>query len=147
MLMAYGASTLHWSVLENCIDLLVAITFHRFGGNEIDKEIPRMFGRKTKYLKKVFRRSSALSPVADMAIRAIEDAEELSDRRHLITHGSPREYHPDRIEYRWLKVTPSMHVLESHTVTLVQVRKLAEDALLTSVPLARIGERLAQELG
>ncbi|GLS02779.1 hypothetical protein GCM10007859_28100 [Brevundimonas denitrificans] len=146
ILIAVGACTIHWSILENCIDLMVAVTFHRFGGNEVRKDLPRMFSVKTEYLKKVFRVSPRLALLRDAAIDGIEKAEALSKRRHLLTHGSPREYGPDWMAYTWLKVTPTMHMLEQHTITLDEVREIATEAINISLPLANIAERLAMSL-
>lgn len=146
MLMAFGASTIHWSILESLIDVAVAITFHRFGGNQIRDDLPRMFSTKTEYLKKAFRRSDELVSVRDLAITTIQDAEALAKRRHLMTHGSPSEYGPDWMIYTWLKVTPTMHVMERHTVTLGEARGVAAEAVQIALPLARIVESLSKRL-
>jgi hypothetical protein len=82
-----GMIVTNWSFVENALDHWTAIVFHDFGGSKIEAEMPRMFGRKVKFLSKCFRRIEALSPFKDDAMKVIRRACELSDMRHFVVHG------------------------------------------------------------
>jgi hypothetical protein len=77
----------NWSFVENALDHWTAIVFHDFNGASIEKEMPRMFGRKVKFLSKCFRRIEALSPFKEDAMKVIRRCCELSDMRHFVVHG------------------------------------------------------------
>lgn len=84
---AVGMIVTNWSFVENALDHWTAIVFDDFGGSRIEPEMPRMFGRKVKFLSKCFKRIDALSPFKDDALKVIQRASELSDMRHYIVHG------------------------------------------------------------
>lgn len=144
MLMALGAGTLHWSLLESALDALVAMVFHRFDGRKIEAELPRMMGRKLKFLKRGFHRSPKLAHLAETAANYFDQVEALSERRNLLIHGSPAKCWDDAIEFNWLKVQATTHLLERHTVTLDQMRGLADEILDVALPVSRLTHRIME---
>jgi len=77
----------NWSFAENGLDHWTAIVFHDFGGSNIEKEMPRMFGRKVSFLKACFRKIDDLAPFKEDASKFITRMVELSDMRHYVVHG------------------------------------------------------------
>jgi hypothetical protein len=84
---AIGMIVTNWSFVENSLDHWTALTFHDFGGSDIEAEMPRMFGRKVKFLSKCFKRIEKLAPYRDDAAKVLSRIVELSDLRHYIVHG------------------------------------------------------------
>lgn len=123
---------------------MVAMSFHRFGGKDTDSELPRMLARELTFLKKIFTRSPELANVRDQARELFGRVKVLGERRHLLTHGYPNSYWSDRIEYTWIKATETMHMVEQHTLTLVQVREIAMSSLKLAGDLTPLAESMAR---
>lgn len=83
-----GMIIVNWTFVENALDAWTAIAFHEHNASSIERQLPKMFGRKVKFLKKCFRRLPGLAPFSDEAIAFIERANELSEIRHYVAHGT-----------------------------------------------------------
>ena len=143
MLTVIGACTLHWSLAEAGVDALVTMVYHRFGGKAVERDIPRMLGRKVKFLRKGFQRSPLLQHMAAEAALLLGQIEELSEKRNLMIHGTPLKHGPEMIEFRWLKTEGSGQRLESHTVTHAEFQALATDTLLVGNAIAGLAKRIS----
>ena len=77
----------NWSFVENSLDSWAASAFSSYGGNQIEKEMPRQFSRKVKFLRKCFNRLPGLSPFAAHSTAILERATALADTRHYVIHG------------------------------------------------------------
>lgn len=122
---ALGYSTLAWALLETGLDILVAITFHRFDGQLSHPEIPRSLSRKIGYLRDVAK----LRPGHPWALRILtvaDVAEELSDERHHVTHGVATGGFDGETTYvfRFL-YEKTMHRPLERPVSVAQLRELS----------------------
>jgi len=90
---AIGRLTISWAHLELGLDCLVEITYHGFGGSDIEQEIPRSLKRKLSYLRAVFRNMQLLPSDSlkgyEYLFNEIKDA---STTRHDIIHGVVTEH-------------------------------------------------------
>jgi hypothetical protein len=142
MLMVIGACTIHWAMVEALLDTMVAVCFHRFGGNALEKDIPKMLNRKIDLLRRVFNRRPELADAKDAARVLFDKTKALADQRHLLTHGTPSVFWSDKIEYTWIKVTPKMHMVEKHEVTFSDAYSLARESLNLAHELAPIAQAM-----
>ncbi|HEY8595999.1 MAG TPA: hypothetical protein VIL84_12220 [Devosiaceae bacterium] len=103
-----GMLVLNWSFVENTLDMWTAIAYRDVGGDEIEKEIPKMFSRKVKYLRKCFRRLAPLAPHRKACLHFVERAKAISDIRHNIVHGTLSDYDPETemITFSILELNP-----------------------------------------
>ena len=77
----------HWSFVERGIDTSIAVIFHEAGGNTIEPELPRMYKRKTKFLRKCFNKLPPLAGFAAEGRALLGRASALVGIRHTVIHG------------------------------------------------------------
>ncbi|RIX32266.1 hypothetical protein [Sphingomonas edaphi] len=136
---ALGYSTLAWALLETGLDILVAITFHRFDGNQSHPEIPRSLSRKIGYLKDIAKLRPG-HPWANRILAIAATAGELSDERHHVTHGVATGGFDGESTYVFrLLYEKTMHQPLERPVSVTQLRELSaktRDAAIAALDLA-----------
>ena len=115
--MNLGLITLHWSYIETSLDALVAITYHHHGGNKIERELPRMLGRKLRYLKRAFNRAPSLAKTAVEAVAFFDQVDDISDKRHVLIHGYASAFTAAGVQFTKLRIEPQFHHIEEHFVS------------------------------
>lgn len=87
---AIGWVEVNWSLMESQLDRWSQVLFivHKWRGKDgKEKEIPRGYARKVRYLRGGFNRLPALKAFKDDCIDVLERADDLSETRHDLTHG------------------------------------------------------------
>jgi len=69
------------------LDTIVYTIFEHYGGQSIEKEIPRSFTRKTAFIKKAAK-LPALHPHADDMLAIVRRLGAVADDRNWLVHGS-----------------------------------------------------------
>lgn len=84
---AVGRLALAWGLIHSALATLVKITYIRFEGNKIEREMPDSLSRKIDYLRKSFSRTEVLKPIAHMIKPTLTEISRSSETRHDIIHG------------------------------------------------------------
>jgi hypothetical protein len=149
--MNLGLISIHWSYIETSLDALVAITYHHHGGNKIERELPRMLGRKIKYLRRAFARAPSLAKQEAEAVAFLDKVAGLSDRRHVLIHGYASEYAENGIKFVKLRIERHFHHIEEHFVSAAALVGFAGETGELSYKLAEfvrpLTAQLLEELG
>lgn len=82
-----GMIVMNWSFVENSLDAWTAIAFQDCNGSSIERELPRQFDRKMRFLRKCFNRLPELTPWKNEALAYLDRAKALSVVRHYVVHG------------------------------------------------------------
>lgn len=86
-----GFVVVNWALAEQSLDHLVETIYAQCGGEcggeSFDKEIPRSFDRKVKFLRKAFRKSAPLQVFAEDGNKLLNRMVPLSKKRHDLVHG------------------------------------------------------------
>jgi hypothetical protein len=82
-----GFVVVNWALAEQSLDFTVETIYSKCAGNSMEKELPRSFQKKVKFLRKAFRTSVALQTYADDGNRLLDRMEALATRRHDLVHG------------------------------------------------------------
>ena len=59
-----GRLMISWALFEQGLEFCTNLVYHNAGGKHKDRELPRNFSRKVKYLRKRFRDLPVLAPLA-----------------------------------------------------------------------------------
>jgi hypothetical protein len=147
---AVGHLVISWAFVDRALDFWIAIIFHDAGGKEIELQIPSAFDRKTKFLRRCFRRIEALSPFSEEALPYIEAACGFSNTRHFVVHGTMSDYRPEGHIFTFVNLRPdkpkTMHQLSQLHISAVQ---LLEDGVQCSElggQMLDLGQRLLETL-
>lgn len=84
---AIGFVEVNWALFEQSLDFIVLTAYRDLGGAVLEKELPRSYSRKVKFLKKAFSRVPYLNPLKGEAIEILNRGDELSKTRHDLMHG------------------------------------------------------------
>ena len=91
-----GALVLNWSILEQALELWVALIFHSWeGGKRLQlRRIPFQFSAKVDFLRRAFKELDDLQEYSTPALTFIESADELAEIRDALVHGALSAYDP-----------------------------------------------------
>jgi hypothetical protein len=85
---AIGYVAQNWAMMEQNFDMWVAMIYHdMFGRQKINKQIPRSFSYKIKFLRRSFNQLPPLRPFANEAIPLLMEALSLAQARNDLIHG------------------------------------------------------------
>ncbi len=142
---AIGFVEVNWAMMEQQLDQWVRLIFDRLGGHSIEKEIPRAYGRKAKFLREAFDGISALSPFRTEGTSILDRADVLAETRNDMTHAVITHMKPKNGKYEMvnLKVRrDGTHTLKDVVFDIrvfpklgEQLVELARDALHLSLRL------------
>ncbi|MCA3171424.1 MAG: hypothetical protein ING25_00005 [Burkholderiales bacterium] len=84
---AIGFVEINWALFEQSLDCIVLSAHRDLGGSAIDKNLPRSYSSKAKFLRKAFSKVEALNPLKEEAEEVLSHSDELSTKRHDLMHG------------------------------------------------------------
>ncbi len=84
---AIGFVVVNWALAEQSLDFTVETIYSKCAGNTIEKQLPRSFQRKVKFLRKAFSTSVALHVYAKDGNKLLDRMEPLAQQRHDLVHG------------------------------------------------------------
>jgi hypothetical protein len=85
-----GWVEVNWSLMESQLDRWCQVMYLIFkwrGKDGKEKEIPRPYGRKVRFLRGGFAKIPALKKYSADGVSVLDRADTLSDTRHDLTHG------------------------------------------------------------
>ena len=85
---AVGLIVLQWGQAEQSLDLLVSMLWHYFNGKHYDKKIPKMLGRKIKFVRACTTSETALFEFRVSTEELLGRFEKMSSMRHDLIHGA-----------------------------------------------------------
>ncbi len=111
---AIGHLILSWGMIDSNVTALVSIIYKQFGGNKIEPEIPRNWGRRIKFLKKCISRTDALHQIAPHILSKLDYAEKIEHLRTFVVHGTVKEYIPEDEHMLVFRKLDTSHDKQSH---------------------------------
>jgi len=84
---AIGFVVVNWALAEQSLDFTVETIYSKCAGNTIEKQLPRSFKRKVKFLRKAFLTSVALQVYAEEGTKLLDRMVPLAQQRHDLVHG------------------------------------------------------------
>jgi hypothetical protein len=82
-----GFVVVNWALAEQSLDFTVETIYSKCAGNTLEKQLPRSFQRKVKFLRKAFRTSAALQVYAKDGNKLLDRMEPIAQQRHDLVHG------------------------------------------------------------
>jgi hypothetical protein len=103
---AVGFIVLNWGIVEQQIDIWVNIAFRLCGGEALrkNKDIPRAFNQKARFLKECFNKLPALAAFASEGKSLIERVSSQASKRHDVVHSSLASFTPKNGAFTFNKV-------------------------------------------
>ena len=85
---AIGFVVIQWGHAEQALDLIVAVIFHRFGGNPLLTRRPKMLAEKLKFLSKCFLQIPELEKYRVDGEALLSRFASTGKKRHDLVHGA-----------------------------------------------------------
>jgi hypothetical protein len=153
--MAIGYITQNWAMLEQNIDMWVAMIYHGIGGRKnIDPQLPRSFDRKVRFLRKAFNVMVPLKGLAAEVTPLLDNAKKLSLRRNDLVHGAITRLEPvdgkwqlTIFDYESPKDKTHWHVMRDVTFSPAEFSSLERELIPLVGQIAAFGLRLNALLG
>lgn len=153
--MAVGYIAQNWAMLEQDLDMWIAMIYHGIGGRAtIDPQIPISFARKIKFLRRAFWQISALKPYADEARTILDGAKALSKDRNDLVHGSLMSLKPQRgrwkmaiFDFETPKDRKHWHVVREFEFDPRKFQEIEEKLVPLAGQAGTLGLRMNRELG
>jgi hypothetical protein len=142
-----GMIVMNWSFVENSLDAWTAIAYQNCNGASVERELPRMFDRKVRFLRKCFNRLPELAPWKDDALHYLDRARALSETRHYVVHGVLSDFDKDHDEsFTFQKIdldeNRTQHVIGSLTIPGEKLIDAANELLA----MANQGHRISSSM-
>jgi hypothetical protein len=77
-----------WAVAEMALDQCAYTLFIHYGGDSIEKKIPRNLSGKISFIEACFKRLPALAPMKDHCLSLMRLMTEAGEDRHWCIHGA-----------------------------------------------------------
>lgn len=141
---AIGFVEVNWALFEQSLDCIVLTAYRDLGGNAIQKDLPRSYSSKVKFLKKAFSKVAVLNPLKVEATEILNRSDELSKTRHDLMHGVVMHVEAVDGRYTFSKID---YVGHSHSYRDFAFRpedfpSLAEDLLRLGAETTRLGIKI-----
>lgn len=121
---AVGKITIAWAMIEIPLDAVVGIIFTRTTATEFEKEIPRAFEKKAKFVKRAARQCVELGKHSAAIVALIDRSKALSEARHRMIHGIVDNFTPvdgENILIHKIVYGPQEHFIETHKTSLSEI--------------------------
>ncbi len=146
-----GAITLRWGRLELTLNLMIALIYHQIGGREIEPELPLMFGRRLRFLRRCFAQIEPLTPYRKEAVELFDLLADLAVVRETISHGGFVGVGEGgalslQLHYSVLRPTKCKtgHRFEEHTLTMGELFEFGDLADYIALQAVAFSERFAE---
>lgn len=123
---AIGFITINWALMERQFDNCIHLIHTDFGRYMHNHEKPIAYKKKSKYLRKAFRRVPHLDKYKANGLDLIQRADSLSELRHRFTHGTIRSLDGTVLTIDKLSIKDGYQA-DTHVYDFMQFPKLAED--------------------
>jgi hypothetical protein len=99
-----GELIVNWSVLDSQFIKMIAILYQTDQGKALQKQLPREFSRRLRFLRKCATKFPALSRHADDLRRALTVAKEVAIVRDALVHGAISNFDETDQRYSFVKL-------------------------------------------
>jgi hypothetical protein len=82
-----GFVVVNWALAEQSLDFTVQVIYEECAGKDLEKDLPRSFQRKVKFLRKAFQSRAALQVYAEDGNKLLDRMVSLAGQRHDLVHG------------------------------------------------------------
>lgn len=141
---AVGFVTVWWALLEQCLDMSIAIIFHKCGGNAIAAAIPVSLDNKNEFLRESFKRLPALSSHKESGLALLHDIMNFKEFRHDLTHGALAEIEASSGTFllRRIRYDATLHRVTNAQLKIRDFPKKAKQLRVLAVRAARLSLEL-----
>jgi hypothetical protein len=139
-----GELVVRWVMIEQNIDMTVAIVYRHCGGKALEKEIPRSLDKKLQFLKKAFARVATLAPKRNEVRDLIQRIKAESSYRHDLVHSrfSETEFYDGKFQLVKFDYEPEMHYVRLHVFDLKTFPEHSALALRLATEMHQIADWL-----
>lgn len=148
---ATGALTMRWGRLELTLNIMIALIYHEIGGRQIEPELPLMFSRRIRFLRRCFLRIEQLAPFRQEAVEVFDLLNHLAAMREHFSHGAfmgvgDGEFLSLQLNYAVFRPTPckTLHRLVEQTLTLGDLIEIGQMADAIAMQASSLADSLAQ---
>ena len=141
-----GFVVVNWTLAEQSLDFMVERIYTKCAGNTIEKQLPRTFQSKVKFLRKAFGTRVALQVYAEAGNTLLDRMGPLAKHRHELVHGVVvsietvnGRFPIDKLEYQ-----AQEHIIRRIEFDPNTLDGLFDDLLKLGNDLTRFGTELAQ---
>jgi len=132
-----------WAYLELSLDQTVAIIYHKYGGNKIDKEIPASLKRKVNFLKSSLRKRAELAPFKDDGIAILLRVTSLKQERHSAIHGALlRSREINKYLFTSCEYEPTIHKTKERHISIQDLLQIGDEIKNLSLDSASFAKLL-----
>jgi hypothetical protein len=144
---AIGFVVIHWALIEQQVDNWVDAVFHHCGGENLrkDKDIPRAFNQKRRFLIVCFKKLPSLAPFSREGQNLVTRLTELSVKRNDLIHGAITALSPvnGAFQYRIIGYEKQAHTLREFGFDLHDFSILERSLSDTLTEVIKFSEKLA----
>jgi HAMP domain-containing protein len=147
---AVGKITIAWALIETPLDAIVAIIFTRTGAKDFEREIPRAFEKKARFVKRAASQCAELSKYSIAIVDLAARARALSDARHRLIHGVVDNFTPvegDTILIHKITYAPQEHRVETHRTSLSEIADVTAAIERTADEMNFLAWQLSEHFG
>jgi hypothetical protein len=139
-----GAIIVRWGLVDTLLTEICSILLVRFGGHPSQKEPPRNFKTRLKFIRKCFGNDPRLGALNSLAISIASDLSEIVKRRDSIIHGAITGYDLDGPVFRFTKLNSDASKYEqtSSDISAQDLSQIANAIEDTISRLVTLGETL-----
>jgi len=145
-----GELIINWSVFDHQLVLIVAILYQNDTGRSLERQLPREFSRRIRFLRKCITRFPQLSQYADGMRNMLDAAKEVSIVRDALVHGAVSSYDKKDQCYSLKKLdiakTDDMHEAKTIRMTLEDVQEYVIQSQSLMSFAIQISDHLANAL-
>lgn len=143
---AIGVIAVQWAYIEISIDMCIYIIYHKFNGKSIFNRIPKTrFNEKCTKLKTAFNDLTMLNQYKSEGLFLIADAENYSEHRHRILHGSVIKAVPDIMHYTKIIYGKEFHKFDYYEYTLIDLLNYGKKFQDLAIRLASLRDQLIKD--
>jgi hypothetical protein len=141
-----GELVVRWAMLEQSLDMCVAVVFRQCGGRSLSKEIPRSLSVKCAFLKRAFKKLPPLVPKQYEALDILRRVDLLKGYRHDLIHAaiSGTEFVGGKFAFTKLDYEADIHVVREVSFDLKTFPTQSESVLRLAIDVGNLSEWLVE---
>lgn len=145
-----GMLVVSFSSAELSLETWVATIYQAVETAHLEREAPRAYGRKVKFLRRSLREIDALSDLMDEGINILDAADEVAPIRHLVSHGFFMDFEAETRTCSFVKMETSQgaqsHLMVTHKIHLDALAAYGQQAHSVAIAASDFARRLFETL-
>lgn len=122
---ATGELIIHWGLVEESLNMIIALVYQLGGGKHIEPELQIMMSRRIRFLRACFNRIAALDPFKVKALSLLDRVGPIADLRETLCHSAITGVSDDGETYHFTSSRP----MKSRTIHYLKKADIAHEKL------------------